>query len=218
MTQVMTDKILRDAMYEMSLAKRIPDAALVDAFARQYPEYANALTEFAIDLAVDALQFGDEEFDIPVDNGTVSPAVARAMSNFQNRLFERRSERTADSQARTSAPAANPFAFLDREEIRALAPRIYANAVFVSKLRDRLIDFDTIPPRYVRHVAEEMPEELETLTTHLSAEAEVRQSQALQFYKAEGKPSAVQRQTFEAAVRSSGLSSEQQSKLLAFKD
>jgi hypothetical protein len=207
MTQVMTDKILRDAMYEMSLAKRIPDAALVDAFARQYPEYANALTEFAIDLA-----------DIPVDNGTVSPAVARAMSNFQNRLFERRSERTADSQARTSAPAANPFAFLDREEIRALAPRIYANAVFVSKLRDRLIDFDTIPPRYVRHVAEEMPEELETLTTHLSAAAEVRQSQALQFYKAEGKPSAVQRQTFEAAVRSSGLSSEQQSKLLAFKD
>jgi hypothetical protein len=70
----------------------------------------------------------------------------------------------------------------------------------------------------VRHIAEEIPKELDALVAHLSAAAEVRQLQAPQFYKAEGKPGGVQRQTFEEAVRSSGLSSEQQSKLLAFKD
>ena len=218
MTYATTDKSLSDAMYAMSLAQRVPDAQLLDDFARRYPQHAEMLTEFAIELALDALQFGDEEFDLPVDDGTVSPMVSRAMSNFQNRLFERRSKRPAVPQARGVASAANPFASLSREEIRALAPRIYANGVFVSKLRDRLIDFDTIPPRYVRHIAEEIPKELDALVAHLSAAAEVRQLQAPQFYKAEGKPGGVQRQTFEEAVRSSGLSSEQQSKLLAFKD
>jgi len=38
---------LRDAMYAMSLAKAVPDAELLDEFARRYPNHANALTEFA---------------------------------------------------------------------------------------------------------------------------------------------------------------------------
>lgn len=218
MTYATTDKSLSDAMYAMSLAQRVPDAQLLDDFTRRYPQHAETLTEFAIELALDALQFGDEEFDPPADDEAVSPMVARAMSNFQNQLFERRAERPAAPQARAAATTANPFASLGREEIRALAPKIHANGVFVSKLRDRLIDFDTIPSRYVRHLAEEMPEELDALVAHLSSMTGIRQSHAPQFYKAEGKPGALQRQTFEEAVRSSGLSSEQQSKLLSFKD
>ena len=42
-------------MYAMSLAKAVPDAELLDEFARRYPLHADALTEFAIELAIDAL-------------------------------------------------------------------------------------------------------------------------------------------------------------------
>lgn len=218
MTHTTTDKSLSDAMYAMSLTKRVPDAELVDDFVRQYPMHAEALTEFAIELAVDALHYGNEEFAVPADDDTVSPMVARAMSKFQNRLFEVRADRAAAPQSRASAPVVNPFESLDRARYRDVMTRIYANPVFISKLRDRQIEPDTIPPRYLRHVAAELPEDLGKLTAHLSAVAEVRQAQAPQFYKAEGKPGTVQRQTFEEAVRTSGLTSDQQSRLLAFKD
>jgi hypothetical protein len=221
MTDMTTDKSLSDAMYTMSLAKRVPDVDLLEDFVRRYPQHADALTEFAIGLAVDALLYGDEEFDLPADNETISPMVARAMSRFQNRLFEMREERPSAPQPRASSAIVNPFASLGRDDFRALASKIYANTVFVSKLRDRQIDFKTIPARYVRHVAAQMSEDLEALTAHLAAVAEVRQAepqQPRQFYKAEGKPGSARRQTFEEAVRSSGLSAEQESRLLAFRD
>ena len=48
-----TQTSLRDAMYAMSLAKAVPDAELLDEFARRYPQHADALTEFAIELAIE---------------------------------------------------------------------------------------------------------------------------------------------------------------------
>ena len=55
MMMTATQTSLRDAMYAMSLAKAVPDAELLDEFARLYPQYADALTEFAIELAIDSL-------------------------------------------------------------------------------------------------------------------------------------------------------------------
>ena len=55
---------------------------------RRYPQHAGALTDFAIELAIDALQHGDDDFDIPADPDAISPVVSRVMSRFQNRLFE----------------------------------------------------------------------------------------------------------------------------------
>ncbi len=43
---------LRDVLYELSLAKDLPDAELLDEFIRRYPEHARALTEFAIELVI----------------------------------------------------------------------------------------------------------------------------------------------------------------------
>ena len=47
---------LREAFYALSMAQRIPDAELLDDVVRRYPIYANELTEFAIELALDALR------------------------------------------------------------------------------------------------------------------------------------------------------------------
>ena len=88
-----TQTSLRDAMYAMSLAKAVPDAELLDEFARRYPQYADALTEFAIELAIDSLMHRSEEEDVPADAEAISDVVSRVMSQFENQLYERRQAR-----------------------------------------------------------------------------------------------------------------------------
>src|SRR3981189_817772 len=125
-------------------------------------------------------------------------------------------ERTAAPSARVATTSvANPFASLDRERFRALASRIDANAVMISKLRDRLIDPATIPRGFCDYLAEEMDEPVDALIAHLYAPPEV--SSARQLYKAEGKPALTARQSFEEAVAGSGLSEEQRRHLLSFR-
>ena len=218
MIETMTNTPLRDALYAMSLGMPVPDAELLDDFVRRYPQHAEALTEFAIELAIDALQDRDTEQDIPGDPDTISPVVSHVMSQFENQLYQRRQARTATPPARAAtASVANPFVALGRQEFRALASQLDINTAFLSKLRDRGIEPTTIPQGYCRHVADEMDEDVEALTAHLYAPQETVAS-GRQFYKAEGKPSTTALQSFEEAVRTSGLSDEQQRRLLSFRD
>ena len=216
MTSAKAKASLQDVIYALSLAKRVPDAELLDEFVRKYPQYADALTEFAIELTADAMLHGDDEPEAPANPG-VSPAVSRAMSEFQNRLFAVRKGRAARAPTRTPAsPPRNPFASLDRKGFRALASRINVNTVLLAKLRDRQIDPATMPTEFCRRIAEEMEEPLDDLTAHFRTSPEA--SHTRQFYKSDGKPAAKARQSFAEAVRGSGLSPEQRRRLLSFRD
>lgn len=217
MTPTMTDTPLRDAMYAMSLAKAVPDAELLDEFVRRYPEHADALTDFAIELALDGLQHGDDDPDVSADPDAISPVVSRVMSQFQNRLFEISHKRAPSPAARAAtASVANPFAALDRDGFRALASRLDVNTALLSKLRDRHIAPATIPSGFCRRVAEEMQEDSDLLSAHLCAPPEA--TPVRQYYKAEGKPKVQAQQSFDEAVRGSGLSEAQQHRLLSFRD
>jgi hypothetical protein len=90
MINAATQTSLRDAMYAMSLAKAVPDAELLDEFARRYPQHADALTEFAIELAIDSLMHRSDEEDVTADADAISDVVSRVMSQFENQLYERR--------------------------------------------------------------------------------------------------------------------------------
>ncbi|MGY4512958.1 hypothetical protein [Bradyrhizobium sp. USDA 3650] len=213
-----THTSLRDAMYAMSLAKAVPDADLLDDFARRYPQYADALTEFAIELAIDSLMHRSDEEDVPADAEAISAVVSRVMSQFENQLYERRQSRAATPPARAAtASVENPFAALDRQGFRALVSQLDVNSAFLSKLRDRTIEPISIPRAYCRHLAQEMDEDADAMAAHLYAPQE-SVAAGRQFYKAEGKPAATARQRFEEAVKTSGLSEEQQRKLLSFRD
>jgi hypothetical protein len=104
-----TQTSLRDAMYAMSLAKAVPDAELLDEFARLYPKYADALTEFAIELAIDSLMHRSDEEDVPADADAISDVVSRVMSQFENQLFERRQAPGAPTPPRPPAPRRLPW-------------------------------------------------------------------------------------------------------------
>jgi len=208
---------LREALYSLSMAKDVPDAALLDDFVRRFPQFGGELTNFAIAIAIDALH-GDavvEAAEAALDPNVLSPAVSRAMSRFQNRLHEV-SEPTrlpAATDRSVSADAINPFASLSREDFRGFARRLDASSVFVAKLRDRQIEPDTLTPGFRKRVADDLHAPLDVVVAHFAA----AQGGAAgpQFYKADGKPNSGGRQTFEEAVRSSGLSEAQQRALLA---
>jgi hypothetical protein len=196
---------LRDAKYYLALRKSSPDAEVLDELVRSFPEHAQELTEFAIDLALDAIGESEEsDTVVPEEN---SSAVSRAISRFHNRLYSER--RSAES---SSPPPTNPFAVMGREELRNFARNINVNLPFVMKLRDRQIHADTIPDKFTQRVSKELDVPLDLVVAHFQAPPEIRVSAR---FKSEEKPEANLKQSFEEAVRTSALTPQQQESLLA---
>lgn len=211
MSMISSTAGLRDVLYAFSLAKPVPDAPLLDEFVKHYPQYAAEITDFAIEVAIDAAR--DDDIEAENAGRTVSPAVSRAMSRFQNRLFEVEHGKAAGAAAASAVASAaeNPFATLDRTAFRGLATRLDVSTLFVAKLRDRQINPTTITPGFRNRIADELSVPLDVVVAHFAARPE---AQPGQFYKAEQKPTTVAQQSFEEAVRSSGLTDDQQRHLM----
>ena len=218
MTLTAGEPSLREALYELSIAKYMPDAQVLDDVVCRYPQFAEEITDFAIDLVLDALrgEAATDAAEAAVDPSNISPAVSRAMSRFHNRLHALRhgSEEVSTERALPSKSVDNPFEGLNRQEFRAFSKQIGANPVFVAKLRDRQIEPDTVPEGFKRHLADELDVPCNMIDAHFSASGGPV-STSPQFYKADNKPSHDRRQSFEDAVRSSGLTDEQQQYLMS---
>jgi hypothetical protein len=137
------------------------------------------------------------------------------MSRFYNRLHAVQSSEDISGQKGASANeiSPNPFATLDRAAFRVLAEKLNVNNVFVIKLRDRQIVPETIPKRFANRLAQELRIPPDILMGHLHALGQP-QIQG-QYYKAATKPQLDAKQTFSEAVKTSGLTDEQQRFLLA---
>lgn len=201
---------LQDALYALALAKPVPDAAVLDDLVRRYPHYAAQLTDMAVELALEALVDRNEKPLFGDVSGT-SPAVGRAMSRFQNRLYAvTKARQSAKISAGPESP--NPFASLDRAELRSLGRHLGCNTVFAMKLRDRVIDPETMTEGFRRHVADTIRAPLDVVIAHFAGRSAMA---AHAHYKAEQKPETGRKQSFEEAVRCSGLTAEQQAFLLS---
>lgn len=206
---------LRAACYELSMAKDIPDADLLDDVVRRYPQFGAELTEFAIAIALDVLRERVGEQDPEIDEAdVVSPAVSRAMSRFHNRRHAEMVKTQAAPDERSSMGAPNPFSTLSREQFRQVAVRLNTTPRFVMKLRDRQIDPKTITPGFRQRTAQELKVSLDVMNAHFDTRR-AGVGAAAQFHKADGKPAPPGLQSFEEAVRTSGMSEEQQRDLLA---
>lgn len=199
---------LEDALYALAVAKPVPDADVLDDLVRQYPEHSAKLTDMAVTLALESLaaQVGDATL---LEFAGRSDAVASAMSRFHNRLYKvRLSEKAAKTKA--TAPV-NPFASLSKAALREFGASIGANTVFAIKLRDRLVDHETMTKGFQQHIADKARAPLEVVMTHF---AQLSAMQAAVHYKADEKPVTGKKQSFKEAVHGSGLTAEQQTFLL----
>ena len=202
---------LDDALYTLAQAWPAPDAIQLEKLVRRYPEFASELTDYAVVLALDALD--DEDHDVVEEaSSEINAAVLKAMSHFHNALYSLRTVPEQNVKAEAPAPVQNPFALLDRTELRALGQRLHTNTVFMIKLRDRLIDAETIPRRFKELIAEEIDTPFELIAAHFRERPVIATATN---FKSGQKPEAGKKQNFQEAVRSSGLTAEQQSFLLS---
>ncbi|MEH6953042.1 hypothetical protein V4R08_17630 (plasmid) [Nitrobacter sp. NHB1] len=207
-----------DVLYALALAMPTPDPKTLDDFVRRHPQHAAALTEFAVELALNGQSIGEEEGEEAVDVA-VSPAVSRAISHFQNVSFELEQKGlpgNLEKKGLAEAPksSGNPFASLSTEGFRAYAAKLGANSIFVVKLRDGRIEPESIysRPGFCKVAADGLDIPVEALMAHVRSGPTVS---AQQLHKSDSKPVADKRETFEEAVRSSGMTPEQQQHLLA---
>ena len=198
-------------LYAFSLAKAKPDAELLDEYVHRYPNHATALTDLAIEMIFEAAR-ADVDQATELARLTVTPTVSRVMSRFQNRLFGNVGSGASSREEAPFAGVSSPFASLDRQAFRNIANGLRANSVFVAKLRDCEIDPTTMSADFRKRVADEVKVPLDLLTAHFASPA---QTHIGQYYKANGKPAAVPKQSFQDAVRTSGLTEEQQQYLLS---
>lgn len=200
-----TTKTLGDVLYDFALAMPVPDPNVLDDYTRLYPEFADALTDFAVQRALDPAGEDDDDDGVPAD--TMSPAVARAVSHFQNLAFE------LEAAAGNAGPAVNPFASLSRQDFNAFAARLGGNQIFAIKIRDRQIEPDTIISRrgFCTLAADALGVPVGVMNAHMLAPQTMA---AHQRFKADEKPTLPRRETFEEAVRNSGLTAEQQKRLM----
>lgn len=212
---------LEDVMYALSIEQPMPDAKLLDDFIRRYPQYSEELTDFAVALVLDALDdtsTAPEKFSEEVAATAGSPTVSRSVSRFHSKLHAvRTASKSSDdagvSPERTNAP--NPFAALSPEDFESVAARLDVTKMFMSRLRDRIIEFSTIPEQFIAEVAETLKVPIGTVSAHLASPSGSALSNA-EFYKADNQPEIIQQQTFEQAVDSSGLSGKQKKRLLSY--
>jgi hypothetical protein len=213
-------RTFEDALYILSIEKDMPDAALLDEVIRTCPKFSEELTDFAIELAIDRCtnRMREEEATPSVaELQNVSPAVSRALSRFQNCLHSVQTTAVSDAVIKTlhgvgqSYEAVNPFAHLSRDKYRSIAQNLNVNTVFLSKLRDRQVVATSIPAPFQRRLAAEVDVPIDLLVAHLCAAPGALHGQ---LYKADKKPSNQAQQSFEEAVRGSGLDPEQQKALL----
>jgi hypothetical protein len=205
-----SNKPLSDVLYALALAMPVPDARTLDDFVRRYPEHADALTEFAVELALEPDRAEYEDGEVAASADAVSPAVSRAISHFHNVAFEL--EKSAGGTA--AASVTNPLSGLSRDDFRSFASRLGVNSTFAIKLRDRLIDPETIiaRPGFCEAAADAARAPLDVMVAHFRAPSAIS---AQAHYKAEGKPGVTAKESFEDAVRRSGLTEEQQRRLLS---
>jgi hypothetical protein len=192
---------LNDAIYALAQIGPELDADSLDSLVRRFPEHAGTLTELAIELVLDAFE-EDPDDVVEVPTSDISAAVSQAMSYFHNQLYAMEAK-----GVQTVVKPQSPFASWERSQLREFGVRLGANTVFAMKVRDCLIEPDTMTLGFKQHVAEAAKAPLELIIAYFAGGSRLA-SQT--HFKADKKPEVGKRQTFDEALRTSQLTDQQQ--------
>ncbi|MCB4824504.1 hypothetical protein [Roseicella aerolata] len=108
----------------------------------------------------------------------------------------------------------DPFAGMDRQAFGATARRLGIPRDLLAGFRDRQIELDTVPPAFMARLCDDLPRPVPVAAMRAHLSAEPRLSGAMMF-RADGKPAASGRKTFEEAARDAGMPEEEVRRLLS---
>jgi hypothetical protein len=206
MTQSQTptlDDVLNEFMAEQSR----PQADALEVLAKRYPQFQRELIDFAAAWA--------EQLTLPAET-ELSPEqekllVDRAMSHMVNVTFNR--EEKAQEPVKKAAPLQNLTGEAKKSgyELQEFAKACGLDLALVTKLNNRLISLNTIPPRLISHIGRLLSRSIEEISYYLSmSPADL----ATKSFLARKKPQRPKQQSFAEAIRGSSLSDAEKTRWL----
>ena len=178
------------ALMEFALSDQEPLSDRLALFISINPQYAASFARLAREL---------EAFH-------ASPETELTQSEASDQLLALQ----VAIQAVDVAGAADPIEMLSPAQLKGLAAHLNANSIFVTRLKDRLIDTAGMSEGFISAIAAVLSDSLENIRASLARPPQIAAGTA---FKAKGKPRAVPKQSFEEALKASGLTQEQQDKL-----
>jgi hypothetical protein len=180
-------------------AEESHDRVTLEAYLVRYPEHAEALVELATELML-----VPHRNDQPCADD--DPAVNKAWDRFRAAL---------PLETKSLAVAHGFFENLTQQQFRDLAKALNVNSLFLSRIRDRTIEFATIPAKFLDLLAKFIGTSVSIIAGELGHMATIP---AMQKFKSHEKPAAFVKMSFAEAVKSSGLTEQQRAKLEALMD
>ena len=180
------------------------DAATLEIYLKQYPEYREALVALSVELLVSPVDETVQEANVVLEESTEN-----VWSKFQSLLSP------SDPVSIRSSSVENPLAKLDQKSFISLAKSLGVSRAFLARLRDGTIVMATIPAKFIDSVSGALEIGADTLRSALQAPPTIS-TQAR--FKSDNKPTAEAQITFDEAIESSGLSEDQKEQMKAMKD
>lgn len=190
-----------DVLYAFSIEPD-RDSSTLEEYLRNYPQYKEDLVDLSIDLF---LAPKSEDFSICRDTAA---DVDKSWEKFQSILNQPR------ENTQTSVPV-DPFMKLSTQQFKNLARELNVNRAFLSRLRDRTIEYSSIPLKFVESIANALGIGVEALSAALDGVPRVSSTQS---FKAKGKPSATSKISFKRAVEESSMSDQQKAQLRKYEE
>src|SRR4030095_4799920 len=163
----------------------------LENYLRDYPEYAEAILDFAIEIARE-------------DMVRKEPLSAR-----ESALIESGWKKHVKAASR---PVADPFAILSGVELGKIAALLEVPKQVLTAFRDRTVVAASIPKRFAERLATEIRSEFDTLMAFLAASPHLSCTRSR---KSDAKPKIAGQKTFEQVLTDAGVAPEVRRKLMA---
>ena len=178
-----------------------PTPRRLEAYAKDHPELRRELTELAVEMVLEPSR------PLPPADASTKATVASAWARFQAGT---RSD-VERAPVRSAAALPNVFAGFSGAAFPRLAARLDVTPLFLIKMKDGLIEAARFPRAFSKLVADEVGHEVDLIIASLGRPSAIPRGMMA---KSDGKPEAGAKQSFEEAVATSGLTPEQQERLL----
>ena len=165
--------------------------ATLEKYLRTYPEYAEAILDFAIEISRE-------------DVLRKEPLSAR-----EHALIATSWKKHGEA---ASKPLSDPFKSLSFVELNRIADALEVPKQVLTALRDRLIIATSIPKRFAARMAMELRTEVDALLAFIAVPPALN---VVRSRKSDVKPKINPRKTFEQVLTDAGVSSEARQKLMA---